>query len=91
MPANMKNINLYLCRGQNGFGKGYSDQDMVKIDVQDKKGLHLLKAKIVCEEFEGIIEYELFIDDQSFLQMGYNKNTKEYYKIDYNEDFKGGK
>ena len=87
MPANMKNINLYLRRGQNQPERGYSDEDMIHMDIQDKKGLHMLKIKIICEEFLDSTEYEIRIDGKLFVRIGYLIGRGDNYDIKYNKEF----
>jgi len=87
MNRNMKKINLYLSRGQNAREFTYSDENIIKMDLQDKKRLHLLKVKVLCEDFLEAIEYEVFIDGTWFVRVSYTKGKGEKYDIKYNNDF----
>ena len=88
-----KNINVYLDRGQNTDNEtnvyigncGYSDENMIKLNVEDKEGLELLRIKIVCEEFIDSREYEVYIDGTWFLRLGYVIDKDD--EIEYNKDF----
>jgi len=79
MPSRMKNINAKIIRSGSAMtARSFCDESMITFKARDKGGTELIKIKILCEVFEDVYAYEVFVADKPYIRYTYNKITKEY-------------
>lgn len=81
MPKGMKNINTRIKRGHSEDSTA-ADDSMVCIEILTKKGLRLIKVKVLFDEFCDSKVYRVIVDNEKFVDVSYidDEEDVEYFK-----------
>ena len=62
-----------------------TEMNEMKMTIRDVNNEPITSIKVLCEEFDNVYSYEVFIDRESYIKFTFNRTTKKY---DFPEEVK---